>query len=336
MLLTYNNMSLETKTMKQHIVPKAHIKRFEKNGKIIVHAIDENRNVKYYTSTAANVCKFVNFYDDDPYAEKSIEKFLKGNEDNGQRGIDNYFKINKIFSPIDEEFREKNKTDGFRSISVSEMDRMAILKYISMLFSRSLHSRIVAENLVQTGQSFGADEKITHSALMKESENKIMSNDLNDMTFMCCTSVNRDFLIADLPVHLIYLRKPSKLPPLAEFIGKNAMNPAIHEQKELMKYYMESFTKAHKHNVFFCPISNAHCLVAYRKDYENFTIDFINFLGPDMVTSINKLVVEQSFFNVYSGENKTNEIASILQYLPPISKEKKELLQKLKKIQKNH
>lgn len=94
------------------------------------------------------------------------------------------------------------------------------------------------------------------------------------------------------------------------------MNPEIYSKKELLDYYNKVLVEQQKCVVQFCPISSSKCIVVYRKDYSDFSKDLAKKIGPDLVLSVNKLIISSSLGRLYSNNDKKEEILAILSSLP--------------------
>ena len=83
-------MSKEDGKLNQHIVPQAHLDRFTDSKTMLhVHRFIDDERVKVYPTHPKHVSAEDNYYDDDdPYAERSIETFLKHQESIGQPSVD--------------------------------------------------------------------------------------------------------------------------------------------------------------------------------------------------------------------------------------------------------
>lgn len=305
------HMSEETKRMKQHIVPKAHLERFECDGKLTVHRFDEGKNVKTYTSSATKECRVENFYDNDPYAKTSVERSLKRMEDECQKEIDKLHETN-IFN-----------TDG-----------KILVKYVSMLMNRSPPLRGISERMARTGTSFGADGKMTHSIPILASSERIMFNKLEDMACVNSQSLTQSFITADMPVAVLPLHEPLNMPPHVKNIVDHMHDPRLYNDKELMNNLDKFFEISYKYTVFICPLSKSQCLFVHRKDYKNFVFEFFGRFGPDITPFVNKLMIESSFGKIYSGTDISADVSATLQSMRPFSEEKKEFMREMDRIQR--
>ena len=306
------HMSKETKMMKQHYVPKEHIRRFEKNGNVNVYLYDENKEINSFVSSAANVCKFTNYYEDDPYKEGSTEKILKRMEDECQHEI-----------------------DIVQTKSISDANCQILVKYVSMLMNRSILLGMITDRMATSGETFGANGKKAQSFTIEKSKEAFMFADLNKMSCTCITSYGREFITADIPVTQLDLRELPELSLHAKFIGRNIKDPTIYSKKELIDDYTNALTERNKYRVYFCPISSSKCLIVYSREYSNFFKDLAIRIGPDPALSVNKRIVETSLCAVYSCSDKKEEISEILNSLPPITGDKLKFMRELKIIQRN-
>jgi len=307
-------MSKETKTMKQHFVPKKHLKRFEnKEGKIFVHTFDENKNIKSYPSSAAKVCRLVNYYDEDPYSMESVERALKCMEDEGQAEIDKVV-IEEIFNA----------------------SREVLVKYATMLMNRTILMRNIVDEMANAGNTFGVDGRICQGMVIKKSNEMMMFNDPEDMVCMSLTSHNGDFLTSDVPITGYPLRSSAELPFISKLITDNIKSPEIHTKKELTDFALNALKEQNRYMIFVCPLSSSHCLFVYRKDYVEFLRDFATKIGPNPVMFVNKLMILGCLGTVYSGYDRKEEIQSILHSLPPFSDLDLKYMRMYKESQKNN
>ncbi len=303
-------MSEETKTMRQHFVPREHLRRFEKDGKIIVYLYDENKKMRHFTSSAAKECNFVNYYDDDPYLEGSIEKMLKHMEDECQHEID---------------IAENN---------ITEADRQILVKYVSMLMNRSILLGMITDKEAKSSRALGVNGKAIQGYSIQKSNESSMFDNLDQMNCIWLTSYGREFITANVPVTSLNLHEFKELPPHIKYIIENAMNPEIYLNVDLSEC-RKALAEQQRYVVHICPISSSKCLLAYRKDYSNFFKDFAMKMGPDPVLSVNRLIVYSSFGRVYSSGDKDKEISEILRSSPQITGGQLEFTKELKRIQRN-
>lgn len=82
-------MSEEDGKLNQHLVPQGHLLRFTDNQKkLYVHMFTDNQVVRVYRTGTRNVSAEVNYYDNNPYDDGSIENFLRSQEKRGQQSVD--------------------------------------------------------------------------------------------------------------------------------------------------------------------------------------------------------------------------------------------------------
>lgn len=114
-------MSAEDGKLNQHLVPQAHLLRFtDAGGKLNVHKFMDDETVKVYRTGTKNVSAEINYYDDNPYDDKSIETFLMNQEKRGQPSVD------KVL---------ESRAD----IHVNR----SVVRYVLMLFGRTMPFAIV-------------------------------------------------------------------------------------------------------------------------------------------------------------------------------------------------
>lgn len=287
-------MSKESGKLNQHIVPQAHIRRFSgPDGKIFVHRIEKDGNIKVYRTDPKNVSAEYNYYDDaDPYDERSIESFLRGQEKRGQSAVDKLIESKAGF--------EENRR---------------IVKYVSMLLGRTIplaYENMGGDRSVPFSLTDNDPQYIRQSAIF-ESLQKPLLLDIDDMH---CTTIRKEgghpFLTGDVPVTMMSLdlEKDRKLleeigpiPPLPPGPDDTEGNAKALRMIEKLKEIMGN-------TVVLCPLSPDVCTIMYHRSVTDIESKLKRILIGDPVTAINRMMIG-SMRCVYANRPSGDYILSL-------------------------
>lgn len=278
-------MSKEDGKLNQHIVPQAHLDRFTDSKTMLhVHRFIDDERVKVYPTHPKHVSAEDNYYDDDdPYAERSIETFLKHQESIGQPSVD---RILESRSNIQENRR--------------------VIKYVAMLLGRCIPFAVSKMpgvnpppfNLVDEDQRYIRQESIF------ESMERPLLNDIQDMH---CVHIRKEggesFLTGDVPVAFMSLdpdwdrelmKDIEPLPPIPP-------SPEDYEANRKALNTIERLKEIFKNTVILCPISPNVCTILYHRSVEDVENRLRRILYPNPILAINTMIVASSVECVYAN-----------------------------------
>lgn len=287
-------MSKESGKLNQHIVPQAHIRRFAgPDGKIFVHRIEKDGSIKVYQTDPKNVSAEYNYYDDaDPYDERSIESFLRGQEKRGQSAVDKLLESKAGF--------EENRR---------------IIRYVSMLLGRTIplaYENMSGDRSAPFSLTDNDPQYIRQSAIF-ESLQKPLLLDIDDMH--CITIRKEDgppFLTGDVPVTMMSLdlEKDRKLWEEIGSIPPLPPRPDDMEGNAKALRMIEKLKEIMGNTVLLCPLSPDVCTIMYHRPVTDIESKLKRILAGDPVTAINRMMI-RSMRCVYANRPSGDYILSL-------------------------
>jgi len=299
-------MSKDNGTMKQHIVPRAHLRRFvDKNGFLYVHRLNDIDNIKCFKQKPDKVSCENNYYDDDPYGDFSIEKYLKREEDKGQ--------------PI---------IDGIIDSKLKESDCAPLIRYLSMIVNRSRVIRDIRDD-VESGKTWMKPDNVyltDNDPIFMQMYGLLWSTDElagSSLSEYNCVLFKSDgqgqkFVTGDVPFSFIHLHlEEQKLKN--ELFVKNSVDissyPGDPELGIKTQYIRQYLIDSMKGAIIVCTLSPDVCLIAYREPYDEFINDIKNTLGPHPISYINNMIISSCTREVYADRCFKKEVMNVKQRL---------------------
>lgn len=270
-------MSKEDGTMYQHIVPRAHLKRFtDSDGNIWVYR-KSGAVIKAYRRKPDKVGGKHNFYDSDPYDDNSTESFLRNVEGPGQKAIDAILCC----------YYASEVPDELKVYMVNLIQRTdSIRRSISNVFG-------------DAGKSLSEDEmKELQSISMRDTTSWLTENGPDRMHCFIRCVVEPDFLItSDVPVTVIGQCHPESKDVIMKSNNPTSLEDLINREPS------QAENEALKDFVYAMPITPQHCLFAVsgsNKRYEDIVPEPID---PFRVHIINSMMVNRCNEEIYADRD---------------------------------
>lgn len=276
-------MSAEDGKLNQHLVPQAHLLRFtDAGGKLNVHKFMDDGTVRVYRTGTKNVSAEINYYDDNPYDDKSIETFLMNQEKRGQPSVD------KVL---------ESRAD----IHVNR----SVVKYVLMLLGRTLPFAITNYDCSPPEFHLTDDDErhFRQTSIFDAMSNPLMQ-DAEDM--LCChirKEGDLPFVTSDVPVAMMSLdlekdlrigKEIGQLPPLPPDPNDPAACERVSRQLDMLR-------DAFRDTILVCPLSPNVCTVVYHRSVTDIMDKLRKVMSPNTVFVINSMIIHGAVENVYSN-----------------------------------
>ena len=290
-------MSVKDKKRYQHIVPKAHLDRFsdKKNGKVFVNKVVEG-SVKCYLKNPRNICGGDNFYDEDPYADDSIESYLKVIEDVSQNTID------KIIDG-------KNVTSG---------DQINIIRYVSNLIGRS---KAICEVEIITPSYFDITEEQSRRGTLAfgifSSQDAIFFRPFSEFRCIFLMDLNETFVTADIPFAAIPLNLGLSRAILEKYKDIIMSAPKSDSDCQVKNRAGENmFAELLRNMILACPITPGMCAIIFHESAINPGNKLLEISNGDPISFINSKMMSVAIDEIYSNMCRKEEIQQFLSRNP--------------------
>ena len=297
-------MSKEDGRMKQHIVPKAHLNRFtDERGLLHVYRIVDEMHLRVFERSPDNVCCQTNYYDENPFDPRSIERFLKIQEDRGQPAVDSVLEHSNNIA----------------------INRKAI-RYVGNLVGRSRRLDLARNASNSEG---AAPDALTDDDLMLERQQAVI--DSHDRLllhgydeFLCLFLWNggqTPFITGDIPFAIKSL-DPLKSNERLSLLLPEIMTTPFHfgDPKLLSKNQRieEELSDIMRDYVIICPLSPRLCIIVYHDSVRDVDVKVRALLNPNPVDAVNRMILESSVNEVYSDVDMEWYIGQMLVVTPRI------------------
>lgn len=280
-------MSKEDGTMYQHIVPKAHLERFTgSDGMLWVHRFKDGIIGRPYQKSPSKVCGELNYYDDNPWIEHSMEKGLKILEDKGQRAIDQLL----------------DHTAGFP-------ERRNVISYIGMLVGRSKEMSQAHDYSSWQHGTFEEPIEIDDIGMRQTSiVNSFDNLFLHDYDEYRCIELwgmnGPPFITGDVPYAITTFdnatvsRRLRELGPELTPENFHFGDPKKIEQNNMTINKLADITREY---IVICPLTLSLCVIVYHDSIKDINGKVAEMLGENPPWTVNRLIMQASIDEVYTN-----------------------------------